>query len=118
VYRYVLSDSYQAKTSVADPDFHPSRIPDPRTAPKEEGKIFFCPNIFGSHKYHKMENNFILVLFTQKFVVKLSKIWVWDSRSGKNLFSIPDQKGIGSRIRIRYTGKNPTEMIGLLPLSL
>jgi hypothetical protein len=31
-------------------------------------------------------------LFSQKIVTKLSKIWVWDPRSGirKNLFRIPD----------------------------
>jgi hypothetical protein len=29
-------------------------------------------------------------LFTQKFVTKLSKIFVWDPGSGKNLFRIPD----------------------------
>jgi hypothetical protein len=27
---------------------------------------------------------------TQKIVTKLSKIWVWDSGSGKNLFRTPD----------------------------
>jgi hypothetical protein len=32
----------------------------------------------------------IIELFTQKFVTKLSKIWVWDPGSGKNLFWIPD----------------------------
>jgi hypothetical protein len=32
----------------------------------------------------------IIELFTQKIVSKLSKIWVWDPRSGKNLFRIPD----------------------------
>jgi hypothetical protein len=32
----------------------------------------------------------IIGLFTQKIVTKLSKIWVWDSGSGKNLFRIPD----------------------------
>jgi ribosomal protein L19 len=53
----------------------------------------------------------IIELFTQKFVTKLSKIWVWDpgSEIRKNLFRIPDprsrgQKGTGSRIRIRNTG--------------
>jgi hypothetical protein len=30
------------------------------------------------------------LLFTQKIVTKLSKIWVWDPGSGKNLFRIPD----------------------------
>ncbi len=28
--------------------------------------------------------------FYQKVVIKLSKIWVWDPGSGKNLFRIPD----------------------------
>jgi hypothetical protein len=32
----------------------------------------------------------IIELFTQKIVTKLSNIWVWDPRSGKNLFRIPD----------------------------
>jgi hypothetical protein len=50
----------------------------------------------------------IIELFTQKIVSKLSKIWVWDPRSGIRKKSIPDpgsrgQKGTGSRIRIRNT---------------
>jgi hypothetical protein len=32
----------------------------------------------------------IIELFTQKIVTKLSKIWIWDPGSGKNLFRIPD----------------------------
>jgi hypothetical protein len=32
----------------------------------------------------------IIELYTQKIVNKLSKIWVWDPGSGKNLFRIPD----------------------------
>jgi hypothetical protein len=32
----------------------------------------------------------IMELFTQKIVTKLSKIWIWDPGSGKNLFRIPD----------------------------
>jgi hypothetical protein len=48
-------------------------------------------------------------LFTQKIVTKLSKIWVWDPRSGirKKPFPHPgsrDKKDTGSRIRIRNTG--------------
>ncbi len=44
--------------------------------------------------------------FTQKVVTKLSKIWVWDPRSGIRKKPFPDpgsrgQKGTGSRIRIR-----------------
>jgi hypothetical protein len=43
----------------------------------------------------------ILELFTQQNVIKLSKIWVWDPRSGIRKNPIPDpgskgQKGIGS----------------------
>jgi WD40 repeat protein len=32
----------------------------------------------------------IIEVFTQKNVSYLSKIWVWDAGSGKNLFRIPD----------------------------
>jgi hypothetical protein len=32
----------------------------------------------------------IIELCTQKIVTKLSKIWIWDPGSGKNLFRIPD----------------------------
>jgi hypothetical protein len=32
----------------------------------------------------------IIGLFTQKIVTKLSKIWVWDPGSGKNLLRIPN----------------------------
>ncbi len=51
----------------------------------------------------------IIEIFTQKIVTKLSKIWVWDRRSGIRKKPIPDpgsrgQKGTGSRIRIRNTG--------------
>jgi hypothetical protein len=40
----------------------------------------------------KMLANFqrIIEFFTQKIRTMLSKIWVWDPGSGKNLFRIPD----------------------------
>jgi hypothetical protein len=50
----------------------------------------------------------IIGLFTKNIVTKLSKIWVWDPGSGKNLSRIPEP-GVkkapdpGSRIRIRNT---------------
>jgi len=52
----------------------------------------------------------IIILFTQKFIIKLSKIWVWDPGAGIRKKPIPDpgsrgQKGTGSRIRIRNTVK-------------
>jgi hypothetical protein len=117
---------------IPDPDFYPSRIPDPKTATKDRGeKKNFFQTIFCSHKFHKTQKYFIfdmlkqkfwpnfpriIEVFTQKIVTKPSKIWVWDPGSGirdpgsgKNLFRIPDpgsrgQKGTGSRIRIRNTG--------------
>jgi hypothetical protein len=67
----------------------------------------FLSYLFCSPKFHKIENylifempkkkiwaNFhrIRELFTQKIVTMLSKIWVWDPRSGKNLFRIPGSK--------------------------
>ncbi len=83
-----------------------------------------CHNFLSSHKFHKIANYFsfealkkkiwpnfqrIIELCTQKIVTKLSKIWILEPGSGKNLFRIPDpvsrgQKGTGSRIRIRNTG--------------
>jgi hypothetical protein len=79
----------------------------------------FCHTFFCSHKFHKIENYFIfemlkkiiwtsfqriIELFTQKFVIKLLKFWVWDPGSeirdprsgirdpgsGKNFFRIPE----------------------------
>jgi hypothetical protein len=67
---------------IPDPDFYPSRIPDPKTATKERGEM---------HK-EKILVNFqrIIELFPKKWVIKLSKIWVWNPGSRKNLFPIPD----------------------------
>jgi hypothetical protein len=84
--------------------------------------------LFFSHKNHKIEYyiNYELVkkkiwaslqriieLSTQKIVIKLSKIWVWDPgseirdlESGKKPVPDPEsrgQRGTGSRIRIRNT---------------
>jgi hypothetical protein len=86
---------------------------------KKGVKKIFCQTFFCSHKFHKIENYFsfemlnkkiwanfqrIIDLFTQKIVIKLSKRWVWDPGSVKNLFRIPDpgsrgQKGTGSQIQ-------------------
>ncbi len=111
--------------NVADPGclsrilIYPFRIPDLgsyNSSQRGEGKNFCCPTIYWSHKYHKIVNNCIfeqvntiflaetlriIVLFTQKVVIKLPHIWVWDPRSGKNLLRIPDagSKGTGYRIR-------------------
>jgi hypothetical protein len=106
---------------------HPgSRIPDPKTATKERGeKKFVVITFYVATNFHKIANYFsfevlkkkiwanfqrIIELFTHKIVNKLSKIWVWDPRSGIRKKPIPDpgsrgQKGTGSLIRIRNTDK-------------
>jgi hypothetical protein len=80
---------------------HPgSRFPDPKTATKERGeKILVVKTFYKIANYFsfgvlkkKIWANFqrIIELFTQKIVIKLSKIWVWDPRSGIRKKPIPD----------------------------
>ncbi len=93
---------------IQDPDFYPSRIPDPTTAMKDRGETKFVVKPFFCHKFHEIElfhlwnvesknlaqfsKNYRTFHFTQKIVTKLSKIWVWDPGSGKNLFRIQESK--------------------------
>ncbi len=113
-----------------------SRIPDPgsripypgsnNSSKREEWKKNCCHTFFWSHKFHINEHYFIFEMpkkniwanfqriiefFTQKIVTKLSKIWVWDPRSGIRKKPIPDPGSTGqkapdprSRIRIRNAG--------------
>jgi hypothetical protein len=70
---------------ISDPDFYPSRIPDPKQQQVKGVKknLFFC-----NHKFHKIKNYFIfempkkkiwanfqriIELFTPQIVTKLSK---------------------------------------------
>jgi hypothetical protein len=89
-------------SQIPDPDFYPSRIPDPgsriqKPEQKRGVKKNLLSYLFCSHKFHKIGNYFIfevlkkkmwdnfqriIELFTQKIVTKLSKIWVWDPGSG------------------------------------
>ncbi len=57
----------------------------------------------------------IIEVFTQKTVTKLSKIWVWDSGSGKNLFRIPD---LGSRVQGSKRHRIPDPDPHLLQVSM
>jgi hypothetical protein len=107
---------------IPDPDFYPSRlpdpvsrIPDPKTAIKERGEKNFvvvpCNVATNFTKLKiilalvlkkKIWANFqrIIELFTQKIVTKLSKIWVWDP--GSDIRDL-EKTYSGSRIRIRNT---------------
>jgi hypothetical protein len=103
---------------IPDPDFYPSRIPDPKTATKERGeKNFVVIPFYVATNFTKL--NIILVevlkkkiwanfqriieLFTHKIVTSSQKIWVRDPGSGIQKKPIPDpgsrgQKGTESRI--------------------
>jgi hypothetical protein len=68
---------------IPDPDFCPSRFPDPTT--KEEGGETFVVRPCKEKNFAPVPHSErIIVIFTQKIVTKLSKIWVWDPvpRSG------------------------------------
>ncbi len=84
-----------------------SRIPDPKTATKERGgKKFVVITFYAATNFTKLQiilvfecwrkkfgpifKELYVELFTQKIDTQLSKIWVWDPGSGKNLFRIPD----------------------------
>jgi hypothetical protein len=120
---------------IPDPDFfYPSRIPDPETATKErdEKKFDVIDTFLCSHKFDKIVNyisfdvlkrkiwvNFqrIIELFTQKFVTKLSKVWVWDLGSEiwdlgseKNLFRILGSK----RHRIQDPGSGSATLLAVV----
>jgi hypothetical protein len=85
-------------------DVYPgSRISDPKIATKERGENLLSYLFFVAADFTKLK---IIKILTQKFVTKLSKIWVRDPRSGirKKPTGIPDpgsgsrgQKGIGYR---------------------
>ncbi len=112
---------------IPDPDFYPSRIPDPKTGTKERGeKKFYVISFYVATNFTNLNIILVLKCWRKKFgpifielqnflPKKLSlnspKVWVWDPGSGKNLFRIPDP-GVkkapdpGSRIRIRNTGYN------------
>ncbi len=90
---------------IPDPDFYPSRIPDPKTATKERGeKKLVVITFYVATNFTKLQIIWVLKwwrknwahfqriieLFTSKIVTKLSKIWIWDPRSGIRKKPIPD----------------------------
>jgi hypothetical protein len=59
---------------IPDPDFYPSRIPDPRsripdpkTGEKERGDKNLLSYLFCSNKFHIIENYFIFEMLKKKF---------------------------------------------------
>jgi hypothetical protein len=110
------------KSGVADPEClsriliftHPrSRISDPKTAKKERGekKFVVMPFLVATNFTKKIWACFQrnIELFTQKYVTKLSKdgFGIRDPRKNSSGSRSRGQKGTGSRIPIRNTGKKP-----------
>jgi hypothetical protein len=94
---------------IPDPDFYPSRIPDPKISTKERGGKKFFHTFFCSHKFHKIEKYFsfevqkkklgavfkeLEIFLPKKIVATLKNMGlgsgIQDPGSGKNLFRIPD----------------------------
>jgi hypothetical protein len=51
---------------IPDPDFYPSRIPDPKTATKERGEKNNFQTFLCSHKFHKIVNYFSFEVLKKK----------------------------------------------------
>jgi hypothetical protein len=92
---------------IPDPDFYPSRIPDPKTAIKERGEKISFHTFFCSHKFHKIEIYYIfwnaeeknLGQFSKNYRIFLCKILSLNSQ--KYGFGILDSR---SGIRKTYSG--------------
>ncbi len=96
---------------IPNSDYYPSRIQ--KQQQKRGVKKISCHTYFCRHKFRKIENYFIfemlkekiwanfqriIELFSQKFVTKLLKIWVWNPSPEKNYSGsgCRGQKGTGS----------------------
>jgi hypothetical protein len=59
---------------IPDPDFYPSRIPDPKQQQKRGVKKLVVIPFFRSHKFHKIANYFILLMLKKKIWPILKKL--------------------------------------------
>jgi hypothetical protein len=89
---------------IPDPDFYPSRIPDPKTATKERGeKKFVVITFFVATNFTKLQ--IILVLKKKKNLCQFSKNYRifypknCQQKLSKTYSGSRGQKGTGSRIR-------------------
>ncbi len=82
---------------IPDPDFYPSRIPDPKTATKERGeKKISCHTIFCCYKFHKIEHYLVFEILKEKIWANFQRIMNFLLKK----LSLCSQKlGLGSGIR-------------------
>ncbi len=112
---------------IPDPDFYPSRIPNPKTATKERGEKNCYHTFFVVTNFTKLNLILFLKCRRKKFGTifkELSKFLPkkFSQSSQKYEFGIRDpektypgsrgQKGTGSRIQIRNTANNPAHCRG------
>ncbi len=96
---------------IPDPDFYPSRIPDPKTATKDRGEnFFFVKPFFVATNFTKLNIILFLICWRKKFCPifknywsfypknchQALKIWVWDPGSE---IRDPEKTYSGSRIQ-------------------
>ncbi len=81
---------------ILDPDFYPSRIPDPKSATKERGGKKFV--VIKTYRYR--------TFYPKICHLSSKKYWfgIRDLGSGKNLFRIPDPGSGVKRHRIPHLG--------------
>jgi hypothetical protein len=95
---YQISELSCVKDSVADPgclsripdpDFYPSRIPDPKTATKDKGEKFcFVKQFFvATNKFHKTEYYFIFDMLKKKIWPNFPRITGWSDEIRTNFKS-------------------------------
>ncbi len=80
---------------IPDPDFYPSRIPDPKTATKEQGEKISCHIFFCSHKFNKIGNYFIF---------EMLKKTIWAQGSKRHRIPDPDPQHCSNGQAYNRTG--------------
>ena len=90
---------------IPDPDFYPSRIPDPKTRTKKKVwhqicgyKKIWCHTFFCSHKFYKIVNYFIFEVLKKTIWPSFQRIVELSTQSD------PEKSYSGSRIRATNTG--------------
>jgi hypothetical protein len=85
------------------PDFYPSRIPDPTTAPKEDGNKFFCPTIFLATNTRKLYDFFLQVenFYSQNTKNNFTRRFVKNIGQGSGIWKKPIQDPGTKRHRIQ-----------------
>jgi hypothetical protein len=84
---------------IPEPDFYPSRIPDPKTATQDRSeKKISCHTFFCSQKFHKIVNYFIFEMLKKKMWANFLRI-ICRTFYPKYCHQVLKNMGLGSGIR-------------------